>query len=81
MVQILISTIENKQKSLFTINNSQVDKIERLQYLGGFKRFNFSIYDDKAEPKTNDFNYAISLLSVYVFNVSSKELKKGSKNQ
>jgi hypothetical protein len=79
MTQILISTIENKQKSLLTINDSQVKKVERLQYIGGFKRFNFDIYDDKAPTKTNDFNYVISLLSIYVFNISTKEIKAALK--
>jgi hypothetical protein len=80
MVQILISTIENKQKSLLTINERELKKVEKLQYLGGFNRFNLSIYDDKPEPKPTDYNYVLSILSIYVFNTDTKELKAALKN-
>ncbi len=73
MYQILITT--EKHKGTYIMSERQANKIAQLQYLGDFRRFGFDIVTDQAEEKPSDFNFAISYLSVNVFNVESKTLK------
>ena len=53
----LIENVENNPKrAFFIVNQRTFDDIERLQYAGGFKRFEIDLYEDDSKKNMSNIN-------------------------
>lgn len=73
MYKIIIS---NNSKSIVSIiSKAQFNRIKKLEYIGGFKRFTIDLYSNDEPKQKSDIVEVLKFLATTVFYISFAELQ------
>ena len=76
MYKTIISDNEGLNKSITSVvSKEQFNRIEKLEYIGGFKRFTIDLYLDDEPKQKSEIIEVLKFLALNVFYISFAELQ------
>ena len=76
MYKVIITDNEGLNKSITSvISKAQFNRIKKLEYIGGFKRFSIDLYSDDEPKQKSEIIEVLKFLATTVFYISFAELQ------
>ena len=77
MYKIILNLEDGRKDTIqCVISNSQFNRIEKAQFLGGFKRFDIELYSDDEPKQKSEIIQAFKFLCEKVFFCKIEELQR-----